>query len=165
MSAAVNESHSIAGAGHEDKPGPHVAISADGTRICIDDIATVAEGRRILDELDAGILDTEDQLREAAAGRRQSTRTWRRSAELALKWKRLMRPRLQERIGELKRADKTSASVEAARAYAAAIDGRRGAFIAAATELLDREVCTEIWARAAELKPEAFSDGAAGGPA
>lgn len=156
MSTAISETTGAAGSGHADKLGPHVAIAADGARICIGDIATVAEGRRILDELDIGIIETEDQLHEAGAGRRPSTSAWRRSAEVALKWKRLMRPRLQERIAELKRAEKTAVS-------AAAIDAKRGAFLAAAVELLGHETCTEIWARAAEINPAAFAGAEPGG--
>ncbi|MDO9428405.1 MAG: hypothetical protein Q7T93_16435 [Methylobacterium sp.] len=155
MSAAVSKASLIASNDYEDKLRPHVALSADGARICIGDIATVAEGRRILDELDIGIIETEDQLHEAGAGRRQSTWAWRRSAEVALKWKKLMRPRLQKRIAELKRAEKAAVS-------AAAIESRRGAFLAAAAELLGHEACTEIWARAAEINPIAFAEGATG---
>lgn len=155
MSAAAGKASPIAGNEHEDKLGPHVALAADGARICIGDIATVAEGRRILDELDIGIIETEDHLHEAGAGRRPSTWAWRRSAEVALKWKKLMRPRLQERIAELKRAEKAAV-------HASAIESRRGAFLAAAAELLGHETCTEIWTRAAEINPTAFAVGEQG---
>ena len=70
---------------------------------------------------------------------------------------------MQERIGELRRAEERRAKASAAAAVAAAnatrTDGRRRAFILAARELLGHEVVTEVWARAAELKPDAFADG------
>ncbi len=71
-------------------------------------------------------------------------------------------PRLQERIGELRRAEERRAKASAAASVAAITAERRRrrrAFILAARELLGHEVVTEVWARAAELKPDVFTDG------
>lgn len=159
MNAIAVEATAMSASIREVPSGLHAVQLADGTRIELAQLTNVEDGRRLLDDLDAEIVSIEDQLREAGAGRRPSTWAWRRSADLALRYKKLMRPRLQERIAELKHAEKVTAATAAARTYAALINAKRDAFVKAAYELLGHEACTEVWARAAELAPTAFSDG------
>ncbi|MFE1601578.1 hypothetical protein [Methylobacterium sp. ID0610] len=141
-------------------PGTGILFANDRTSVHVDDVATVEQGRALLDRLDGEILSIEGQL-SAAQLRGDADPAWRRRAELALKHKRRIRPRLQERIGALRRAEQ-EARAEANRvADRAQINGQRRAFMVAARELLGHEIMTEIWARAAEIRPDAFPDGAA----
>lgn len=136
----------------------------DGIRIRLEDITSAAQGRTIMDELDADILSVEDQIASTGISTRDDP-DWRRRAERALKIKKRVRNALQERLGVLNRAERAAEKAAAFGVKAVQVDAKRKAFVHAAYQLIGHEVCTEIWARAAELKPEAFSDGAAGGPA
>lgn len=136
----------------------NLVFLSSGETISIGDIATAAEGQAILDDLDGAILRIEDDL---ACDRQHPNPEWRERAEMALKKKRRQRPALQQRIGDLRRAER-----EAARPTAGPgpnrRDTRRKAFINAAEQLLSPEVFTEVWARAAELEPAAFADESGG---
>lgn len=142
--------------------GVNVMVLRDGRTVALEDIATAAEGQAILDDLDGAILGIEDQIAfdEGCKGP-----DWRKRAEIALKVKRRQRPGLQQRIGELRRAEnRDEAEADRARIRAAQIraaehtDRKRGVFVKAAKELLSPEVFTEVWARAAELDPVAFAE-------
>ena len=131
--------------------GVNVVILSDGREVHLDDITTVAEGQTILDDLDVAILCIEDQL---AFDDGRNGPIWRKRAEMALKKKRRQRPGLQQRIGELRRAEKQSVRSDPATSHK---DAKRKAFIDAAEELLSPEILTEVWTRAAERKPSAFT--------
>ncbi len=151
-----------------DHPGNGVLIpriiTIDGRAIHLDDIPTAEEGRQLLAVLDGEIARIEDQL--SAADLRGADPEWRRRAATAHKRKRRIRPRLQERIGTLRRSERDQAHTADTLAASSAKDGRRRAFILAAQELLSHEVVTEVWARAAEIKPDLFANGMpAGGSA
>lgn len=132
-------------------------LLVEGRVIHLDDIATAEEGRQLLAVLDGEIARIEDQL--SAADLRGGDPEWRRRAETAHKRKRRIRPRLQERIGTLRRAERDQAHAADTLAATSAKDGRRRTFILAAQQLLGHEVVTEVWARAAELKPDLFTNG------
>ena len=134
--------------------GVNVVILSDGREVHIDDITTVAEGQTILDDLDGAILGIEDQL---AYDDGRNGPVWRKRAEMALKKKRRQRPGLQQRIGELRRAERQT--VLPAGPGPERRDARRRAFVNAAEELLTPEVFTEVWTRAAEREPAAFAKG------
>ncbi|ACL56957.1 hypothetical protein [Methylobacterium nodulans] len=138
--------------------GITVLLLGDGTEIHVDDIATAEQGRSLLDRLDQEIASIEDQI-SAAVLRGSADPSWRRRAEIALKRKRRIRPRLQERIDELRRAEQAVRAEANRVADRAAIDGQRRAVMIAARELLGHEIMTEIWARAAELRPACFREG------
>lgn len=137
--------------------GINTVLLTDGREVHLDDIATAAEGQMILDDLDTAIDKIELQLTDARDGISQNDPDWRRRAETALKRKRRIRPRLQHRIGELRKAER-AASVRAA-AEAVPGDVQRKAFVIAAADMLDHELVTEIWARAREIRPAAFVEG------
>ncbi|GAA0252272.1 hypothetical protein LNAOJCKE_4786 [Methylorubrum aminovorans] len=132
--------------------GVNVVVLSDGREVHLDDITTAAEGQTILDDLDGAILGIEDQL---AFDDGRNGPVWRKRAEMALKKKRRQRPGLQQRIGDLRRAEKRAAQPEPATSHK---DAKRKAFIDAAEELLSPEVFTEVWTRAAERVPAAFAD-------
>lgn len=134
-------------------------LLSNGQAIHIDDIATPEQGQAALDDVDETILRIEGQLEEPHGGAREVGADWRRRAERALQRKRKLRPRLERRISELRQAAKVDAATASARAYAEKVDGKRGAFVKAAYEVLGHEVCTEVWARAQEMRPEIFTDG------
>ncbi|MCJ2032618.1 hypothetical protein MKK54_00035, partial [Methylobacterium sp. J-068] len=85
--------------------------------------------------------------------------SWRTRAEIALKRKRRSRPVLQERIGVLRRAERSMALGSSQAAGYSKIDAKRQAFVQAAYELLGHEACTEVWARAQQKQPALFADG------
>lgn len=140
--------------------GVNVMVLSDGREVRLEDIPTAAEGQTILDDLDGSILAIEDQITfdDGRGGP-----VWRKRAETALKRKRRQRPALQQRIGELRRAERLAAAHPPAGPGPDRRDARRKAFIDAAEELLPHEVFTEVWARAEERQPAAFarSDGGA----
>lgn len=137
--------------------GINIVVLGDGREIHIDDIATADEGQGILDEIDAALLLIEDQLDNVHP---RQTPEWRRRAETAHKKKRRIRPALQRRIAELRRAERQAVSGAGDEKASSAKDAQRKAFVAAAIQMLDHELVTEIWQRASELKPAAFADGA-----
>lgn len=135
--------------------GVNVVVLSNGQEIHLDDVTTSAEGQTVLDDLDGAILGIEDQL-AFDDGRNGSV--WRKRAEMALKKKRRQRPGLQQRIGELRRAERQAAAHPPSGPGPDRRDARRKAFIDAAEELLPRETFVELWARAAERVPTAFGD-------
>lgn len=135
--------------------GVNVVILSDGREVHLDDISSAAEGQTIIDDLDGAILGIEDQL---AYDDGRNGPIWRKRAEMALKKKRRQRPGLQQRIGELRRAERQAAAHPTAGPGPDRRDARRKAFIDAAEEMLTPEVFTEVWARAAERMPVAFAE-------
>ncbi|KQO88233.1 hypothetical protein ASF33_21955 [Methylobacterium sp. Leaf92] len=131
--------------------GVNVVVLSNGQEVHLDDITTAAEGQTILDDLDGSILAIEDQITfdDGRGGP-----VWRKRAEMALKKKRRQRPGLQQRIGELRRAERQSARPDPATSHK---DAKRRAFLKAAEELLTAELVSEVWARAAERDPAAFA--------
>lgn len=134
--------------------GVNLVVLSDGREIHLDDIATAAQGQTVIDDLDGAILGIEDQL---AYDDGRNGPVWRKRAEMALKKKRRQRPGLQQRIGELRRAERQT--VLPAGPGPERRDARRRAFVNAAEELLTPEVFTEVWTRAAEREPAAFAKG------
>ncbi|SFH04815.1 hypothetical protein [Methylobacterium gossipiicola] len=147
-----------------DIPAVTSILLRDGREVRIDDITTAEQGRLVLAELDGTILAIEDQIAHSDQTTPEA-QDWRVRAERALKVKRRSRPTLQARIGTLGRAEKAAAHAAVLGQKAVQVDAKRQAFVHAAYEMVGHEVCTEIWARAAELKPEVFANGVAGGPA
>lgn len=147
-----------------DIPTVNVVEIQNGRRIALADITSAAQGRAIMDELDADIINVEDQISSCTIPAVHSE--WRRRAERALRIKKRIRNTLQERIGALRRAEKAAAdAAERVAAYgvkAVQVDAKRKAFVHAAYQMIGHEACTEIWARAAEMKPEVFAE--SGGP-
>ena len=129
-------------------------ILRDGRGIHLDAIATVDEGQAALDDLDCAVLSIEAQL--AADGGGANRAGWRCAAEATLRKKRRIRPRLQQRIAELRRIERRAAPSLGDGSGKLRRENRRKAFIDAAEELLPAETFTEIWARAAEREPELF---------
>lgn len=145
-----------------DFVGINVIRFRDGRQIRIEDIETAELGRIILREVDATILAIEDQIDHIDLSTHIG-REWKKRAERALKVKRRSRPNIQARIGELARVEKAAEAASVRGAKAVQVDGKRRAFVSAAYELLGHEVCTEVWARAAEMTPDAFPDGSGDG--
>jgi hypothetical protein len=137
----------------------NMILLSDGREIHLDDVATSAEGQAILDDVDAAIDRIEAQL-DAPPFPGSGDPDWRRRAQVALKKKRRSRPRIQLRIADLRRAER-QVPQQPAGAGQARRDVRRKAFIDAAEQLLEHDLFTEIWARAQEMRPEAFQDGEA----
>ena len=137
--------------------GINTVLMSDGREVHLDDIATAAEGQTILDDLDTAIISIEMQVDAARDGASPNDPEWRRRADTALKRKRRIRPRLQQRIGQLRRAERFAEVQAAAKALPG--DVQRKAFVIAAADMLDRELVTEIWARAREIRPAAFAEG------
>ncbi len=135
--------------------GVNVIVLRDGRTAHLEDIADAAEGQAILDDLDGAILGIEDQL---AFDDGRNGPAWRKRAEIALKKKRRQRPALQQRIAELRRAERQAAAHPPAGPGPDRRDARRKAFIDAAEEMLPRETFVEVWARAAEREPRVFVD-------
>lgn len=140
-----------------DRPirGVNVLVLSNGREVHLEEIATTAEGQTILDDLDGSILAIEDQI-SFDDGR--GGPAWRKRAEMALKKKRRQRPALQQRIGDLRRAERQATRPPEGPGPNRR-DIRRKAFINAAEQLLAPEVFTEVWARAAEMEPVAFAGG------
>ena len=132
--------------------GVNVILRADGSEVRLDDIATADEGQRLLDEVDAAILSIEDQVEHYDGGNDD----WRRRAGLALKKKRRIRPALQRRIAELRRAERQAVVGTGPDKATFHKDARRKAFVVAAEQMLDRELFVEIWQRASENEPAVF---------
>lgn len=128
----------------------NLVFLSNGETISIGDIATASAGQAILDDLDGAILKIEDDLANSGDS------GWRARAEMALKKKRRQRPTLQQRIGELRRAERQAGAQLLPAPGPERRDARRKAFINAAKELLSPEVFTEVWARAEEQDPAAF---------
>lgn len=131
--------------------GVNVVLRADKSSVHLLDIASVAQGKEILDELDGAIASIEAQLD------RDDYRDldWRRGAEIALKRKRRIRPALQERIGELRRAER-KAQAQTVAPIASHVDAKRRAFIKAAEAILHADDIADIWDRARRDNPQAF---------
>ena len=136
--------------------GVTVAILSDRSEVHIADIKTAADGNSILADIDASILSIEAQLE---FGRGDAEPGWRARAEASLKIKRRLRPALQQRIGELRRAERVAGRTVVTQAYAGTVDAKRKAFIDAACELLGHEICVEIWTRAQQIRPSVFDQG------
>lgn len=135
----------------------NVLILADGSRVHLDDIQTMAEGQRHLDELDDAILHIESQVADTKSGRRQAPdEDWSRRVGIALKRKRRVRPRLQQRIGDLRKAERQTAVKVKGPEIRPDREERRVAFIDAAEEVLDRDLFLAIWDRAKEMRPSVF---------
>lgn len=132
----------------------------DGSSVHLDDIATVEQGQAVLDDLDCAIVTIRAQIEAGEAESRPWH--WRKSAKLALNKKQSIRPRLQQRIAELRRAERQEAHRRTIADGVVKPPGKKStrvkAFVAAAHELLPAETVVEIWARAAEREPEAFAD-------
>lgn len=142
--------------------GVNVILLRDGREIHLDDIETAAQGQAILDEIDEAIDGIEIQVE----GRRAEVDPfWLQRASTALKRKRRQRPRLQQRIGELRRAEKAAGTRDALGQVTSKVDAKRQAFIHAAYEMLGHETCVEVWAKAQEKQPGLFSDGVIEGAA
>ncbi|KQT17720.1 hypothetical protein ASG40_17005 [Methylobacterium sp. Leaf399] len=136
--------------------GVNVVLYSGG-ELHIDDIETAAQGQAILDEIDGAISTIEDQFAHGVTSEKDPS--WRARAEIALKRKRRQRPRLQQRIGELRRAERQVLPPSGKHlADYERREARRRAFIDAAKQMLDAEMVTEIWARAAEQAPDAFAE-------
>ncbi|MCJ2033793.1 hypothetical protein MKK54_06155, partial [Methylobacterium sp. J-068] len=86
--------------------GVTTILLQDGSEITLDAIETSTQGQAILAEIDEAILAIEGQF---AFGRQTDDPSWRTRAEIALKRKRRSRPVLQERIGVLRRAERSMA--------------------------------------------------------
>jgi hypothetical protein len=127
----------------------------DGSEIALDAIETSAQGQAILAEIDEAILAIEGQI---AFGRQTDDPSWRTRAEIALKRKRRSRPVLQERIGALRRAERSLALGASQAAVSSKVDAKRQAFVHSAYELLGHEACTEVWAHAQQKQPGLFAD-------
>jgi hypothetical protein len=136
--------------------GVTTILLQDGSEITLDAIETSAQGQAILAEIDEAILAIEGQF---AFGRQTDDPSWRTRAEIALKRKRRSRPVLQERIGVLRRAERSMALGSSQAAVSSKVDAKRQAFVHAAYELLGHEACTEVWARAQQKQPALFADG------
>ncbi|GJD73124.1 hypothetical protein [Methylobacterium goesingense] len=136
--------------------GVTTILLQDGSEITLDAIETSAHGQAILAEIDEAILAIEGQF---AFGRETDDPSWRTRAEIALKRKRRSRPLLQERIGVLRRAERSLALGASQAAVSSKVDAKRQAFVHAAYELLGHEACTEVWARAQQKQPGLFADG------
>lgn len=133
--------------------GVNVIVRRDGSEVHLDDIETADQGQALLDEIDAAILSIEDQF--AYGGHPDRDSSWKIRAETALKKRRRVRPALQKRIADLRRAERQAGPVREVRATPAA-DLRRAAFINAAEAMLERDLFVEIWARAETMEPAAF---------
>lgn len=80
----------------------------DGSTMLISDIDTVAAGEAALDELDRAIINIEEHV-ERGNRDRGTDQDWLIRAKTALKHRRRSRPILQERIAQLRRAEKDAA--------------------------------------------------------
>ena len=140
------------------RSGPDVSLIrlSDGREVHLDDIATAAEAKAILDDVEGSLLGIEETL-TLDDGRRGPD--WRKRAEIAQKRKRRQRPALQRLLSELRQAERRATCPDPATSRK---DAKRRAFLRAAEELLPAETVTELWARAAERFPDAFEgEGAA----
>jgi len=135
-------------------PGLTTVILQSGDAVEISEIATAEEGRSVLDEIDSSILSIEAQLADF-----QGDPEWRKRAARALKVRKLQRPRVQERIGQLRVVEKNRSHANHMAANSLKVDAKRGAFVKAAYELLGHERCADVWARAQAISPEAFDEG------
>ena len=134
--------------------GINTLVRPDGQEIHLDDIATAAQGQILLDELDGALIAIEAQIAGFDAGTDTRDADWPRRVGIVFRCKRRIRPRLQQRIGELRKAER-QAQPPPDKASSAK-DGQRRAFVLAAEAMLDRELLTEVWARAQEMRPQAF---------
>lgn len=140
----------------QDRPfrGVNVAILDDGREVHVDDIATNAEGRAIIDEIEAATILIATQLEFDT----ERDDAWRKRATLALRRKRAVLSRLQQRVAELRRAEKAAAVGANAHPAVGKADAKRFAFIEAAHEHLGVDTCIKIWALAKGKQPALFAD-------
>ena len=135
--------------------GLNVVVRPDGREVHLDDIRTAAEGATLLDEMDASIIAIETQIASVEAGTWVRDPGWLPQATKIVRTKRCVRPKLQQRIAALKKAEKAAAAppppVQSPK------NSRRQAFVLAAEELLDHELMVTVWERARELRPAAFA--------
>lgn len=133
--------------------GVNVAILDDGREIHVDDVTTSGEGRAIIDELESAAILIATQL-EFDLDRDDA---WRKRATLALRRKRAVLSRLQQRVAGLRRVERAAAVGANSQPVVGKADAKRHAFIEAALDLLGHEQCVEIWARAEERQPDLFT--------
>lgn len=135
----------------------------DGSEVTLAEIRTAAEGEALLEELDQAIIAIEEQIERAKS--RKTDRDWLIRTKTAARHRRIMRPKLQERIADLRRTERAAekaAAIEVEKAEnARRTDGRRRAFILAAKDTLEPCVFDQIWKRARVISPDAFDDEAA----
>ncbi|MCJ2080721.1 hypothetical protein [Methylobacterium sp. J-090] len=139
-----------------DVLGVNVIFLSDGQQIRIADIQTVEEGRTVLDSLTGGILGIEAQIERMDISDPDYSQR-RRRAERALRIKRLQRPRLEVRIAEIRRAERAVRAALNPPVLESQTLNRRRAFVQAAQQILGEARCQEIWTRARENHPEAWS--------
>lgn len=131
-------------------------VQRNGIDIQLSDIRSVVEGEAILDELDRSLVSIEQQI--ADGSRFGCDGAWLIKAKTALRYKKLARPKLQARIAELRRQEKTQAAAEARQFQQSRDNMKRRAFILAAKEILDAGAFDRIWAKAREILPDAFTE-------
>ena len=113
-------------------------------------------GLSFLDELDASLIAIEMQITAFHAGADVRDSDWLRRVNFIVMCKRRLRPRLQQRISVLRKAERAAQPVFDQ--PNSPKDGQRRAFLLAAEAILDRELLTEVWARAQEMRPQAFGE-------
>jgi len=133
---------------------------ADGEEIEIDDLADYDQARRLLDQLDREIITIEAQICDGP--RPGQAADWLARAKSALRHRKVLRPKLQERIADLKKEKAKAAHAVAEVASQSRRSDKRHAFMKAAVDVLPRGEFNAIMRRAKEMFPAAFSDEAQG---
>lgn len=130
----------------------------DGSQVDIHDIDDIDQARLLLDELDGEILSLKMQL---AGGFKGKAPDWRVKAEGALRARGFLRPRMQQHIADLRRAERGREEVARQAAFSRGTDAKRAAFVKAAKDCLSVDKFREIWSRAEAIDPSAFKEEAA----
>lgn len=126
-----------------------------GRQVRLAEIQTVEFGMEVLADLSAAILGIEAKI-EAADRADPNTPAMVRRAAKALKIKRRQRPLVEYRLGEIRRAERAARAAANPPLIEQLSDKRQRAFVDAAREALGERAFQEIWAKARELRPEAW---------
>jgi hypothetical protein len=131
-------------------------VQRNGIDIKLSDIKSAIEGDAILDELDQAIVSIEQQIADGA--RTVCNGGWLIKARTALRYKKLARPKLQARIAELRRQEKAQAAGDLRQYQQSRDNMKRRTFILAAKESLNADSFDQLWAKAREILPDAFTE-------
>lgn len=129
--------------------------------VTVASLATVEDCDRALDGLTMAITQIERQLKSAPRNSPNQPPGWRANAEAALRIKRFLMPRVQERRAEVKRQVRQE-QIQAARADASPHPaGRKRRILIGIAWEHEPEAMKRVEAIARELHPDLFHDGEA----
>ena len=128
--------------------------------VTLDDLTTIEACDAALDRLTMAIPSIEEQIARHRSSPNQPP-DWRPRAEKALRVKKLLLPRLQQRRADLARADKAARHVATKQAGHSQVEQKRRVMIGVAWEV-EPAAMQRVEAVARERRPDLFDDQAGG---